>query len=160
MASYSQGVLKYLTLSGRVCTKQTILSACIPCQKNSDLKLFAKIHSVVRSNIEDKILPTQNKLFFQSDLFNRLVITRNNDKQNFIRILNIKCHMPICKRYKKCLCKPQSSKVKVFSLRHKYYKIIRKKFCKVSLIIISDLKETDFNHFDISVTLKFCKMKK
>lgn len=161
MALYKHGrFLKYLTFRGRVCTSKTIITVSVPCEKNKDLSLFARIHSVVRSNIEDKVLPPKHQLFFQSDLFNRLVITEDQERHKFIGILNIECFKPICKKYKKCVCRPKSSKIKVFSPRHKYQKIIQKKFCEVSLIIHSNLTSNEFNHFDISVTLEFCKTKK
>lgn len=149
----------YLTLSGRVCKNRTILSASLPYQSNQNLTLFAKISSVVRSNIQNKLLPTKNKLFFQSDLFNRVTITETEEKENFIAILNIQCFQTICKKYKKCLCKPKSS-VPVLLRHQKYRKVIRKKFCKVSVIVYSKLKQKDFNHFDIHVTLKFVNKKK
>ena len=149
--------ISFLTLSGRVCKNRTILSASIPCQLNKDLTLFARIHSIVRFNIQNKLLPTKNTLFFQSDLFNRVVITESEEKENFIMILKVQCPQPICKRYKKCLCKPKS---KICSPRQKYHKVIRRKFFRVSVIVYSKLKRKDFNHFDIQVTLQFIRKKK
>lgn len=152
--------IKYLIICERIKKKHTILTKEIPIVDNPKLDLYCKVRTVEFLNYrhnKDQLEEKPNKFLLQTDICNRLQITKDN---NDIRTVLCKVktnRQGICKRFKKCVCKKNSSFRCRQILFYPKLKVIKKKFDSVSLIVHSKLKPTEFNHFDLLVVLEFSR---